>query len=326
MNRRNETLRAVRAAAQVLASSARSNRTSFDIVGAITERGIPLVFRPLDRLWGAFISSGSGTGGIIVNNRLGLAGQRFTLAHELGHLLLGHQSSLDETVSFEGRYASRSRAVEEVAADAFASELLASGHLVIECAERHGWGKDELRQPENVYQLSLRLGISYQAACWGLVTAKVLRRAEAEQLQAEPVTDLKRALAPEGPMANSGSDVWALTRSDTDSFLEAQPDDLFAVHLEDHASAGYTWSLVKAETEAEIVGESQAAHSDRVYGKPSARVVYVRFNAPGMHRLAFEHTRPWSGAALDLIEINIDDHGKERGGLPRRAKLDALAP
>lgn len=177
MNRRNEIRRAARAAGQILASSARSNRTSFDIVGAITERGIPLVFRPLDRLWGAFISSGSGTGGIIVNNRLGLAAQRFTLVHELGHLLLGHQSSLDETVGFQGRHASGSRAVEEVAADAFASELLASSYLVLECAERHGWSKDELRQPENVYQLSLRLGISYQAACWGLVTAMVLRRA-----------------------------------------------------------------------------------------------------------------------------------------------------
>ncbi len=182
-----------------------------------------------------------------------------------------------------------------------------------------------MRQPEIIYQLSLRLGINYQAACWSLVTAKVLRRAEAEQLQAGPVTDLKRALAPEGLMVNSGSDVWALTRSDTDCFLEAQPEDLFAVHLEDHASAGYTWSLVEAGTDAEIVGESQAAHSGGVYGKPSARVVYVRFNAPGTHRLAFEHTRPWNGAALDLIEINIDDRGKERGGLPRRAKLDALA-
>lgn len=325
MNRRNETRRAARAAAQVLASSSRNNRTSFDIVGAITARGIPLVFRPLDRIWGAFISSGNGTGGIIVNNHLGLAAQRFTLAHELGHLLLGHPSSLDETVGFQGRHASRSRAVEEVAADAFASELLASKHLVIECVERHGWNKDELRQPGNIYQLALRLGINYQAACWGLVTANILRRAEAEQLQAGPVMDLKRALAPEGLMANSWSDVWALTRSDTDSFLEAQPDDLFAVHLEDIASACYTWSLVEAGMDVEIVGELQAAHSDRVYGKPSARVVYVRFNAPGTHRLALEHTRQWTGAALDRIEIHIDDHGKERGGLPRRAKLDALA-
>lgn len=91
------------------------------------------------------------------------------------------------------------------------------------------------------------------------------------------------------------------------------------------AFAGYTWSLVEAGANAEIVGELQAAHSDRVYGKPSARLIYIRFNAPGTHRLAFQHARPWSGAALDLIEFNIDDHGKERGGLPRRAKLDALA-
>ena len=52
MNRRNETLRAVREAAKILASSAKSDRTSFDIVGVITKREIPLVFRPLDHLWG----------------------------------------------------------------------------------------------------------------------------------------------------------------------------------------------------------------------------------------------------------------------------------
>ena len=324
MNRRDETLRAVKEAAQLLASSGKSNRTSFDIVGAITQRGIPLFFRPLDHLWGAFVAADRGTGGIIVTNRLGSAVQRFTLAHELGHLLLGHQSSLDETVGFAGRYASKSRETEEVVADTFASELLASRQLLIESARRHDWNKQKLHQPENIYQLSLRLGISYQAACWGLVTAKVLTGADAERFQAKSVKDLKHTLAPAELITNSWADVWTLTRGDTDTFLEAGPDDLFAVHLEDHASAGYIWRPVGTGANAEIVSGSPI-DSDPVYGKPSARVVYVRFNAPGTHRLAFEHTRPWSGATLDQIEIKIDGHGKETGGLARRAKLDALA-
>ena len=324
MNRRNETLRAVKEAAKVLASSAKGDRTSFDIVGAITKRGIPLVFRPLDHLWGAVVPAGEGARGIMVTSRLGLAVQRFTLAHELGHLLLGHESSLDETVGFVGRHASKSRAVEEVAADTFASELLAPKQLMMESATRHGWKKRDLHQPHNIYQLSLRLGVSYQAACWGLVTAKVVTRTEAGQLEAKPVKDLKRALAPDELITNSWADVWTLTRGDADTFLEAGPDDLFAVHLADHASAGYLWRLLDTGANAEIVGE-RTIDADPVYGKPSARVVYVRFNAPGTHRLAFEHTRPWSGATLDQIEIKIDGHGKETGGFARRAKLDALA-
>lgn len=324
MNKRDETLRAVSKAADVLATSPNGNRTSFDIIGAITERGIPLFFRPLDHLLGAFVPAGKEAGGIIVTSCRGLAIQRFTLAHEFGHFLLGHQPSLDETVEFAGRHASGSRVAQELAADTFASELLAAKHLMVESAKRHGWSKEKLHQPDNIYQLSLRLGVSYQAACWGLVTSDVLTRSGAKRLQETPVKDLKHALAPGTLIANSRADVWALTRGDAGTFLEAGPNDLFAVHLEDNVSAGYLWSLVDTGANAEIVDErpSDLAH---VYGRASTRVVYVRFNAPGTHRLAFEHTRPWSGATLDQIEIKIDGHGRETVGLARRAKVDALA-
>ena len=323
MNRRNEASRAVRVAAQILASSAKSNRTSFDIVGAITTRGIPLVFRPLDRLWGAFIATGGRTAGIIVNSRLGLAVQRFTLAHELGHLLLGHQSSLDETVGFAGRHWATSRAAAEVAADTFALELLASRQLVMEAAKRHDWNRQKLRQPDIIYQLSLHLGITYQATCWGLVTARVLTVAEAKRLHAKPLKELKRALAPKGLITDSWADVWTLTAGDAGTFIEAGPDDLFAVQLQDRAFAGYVWTFHDTGVDAEIVNEGPAG-SDQMYGRPLTRVVYVRFRSPGTHRLAFKHTRPWSGATLDHIEIHVDAHGKESEGLPRRTKLDAL--
>lgn len=57
MNKRDETLRAVTKAVEVLDQAPKGNRTSFDIIGAITERDIPLFFRPLDHLWGAFVGS-----------------------------------------------------------------------------------------------------------------------------------------------------------------------------------------------------------------------------------------------------------------------------
>ena len=323
MTRREEILRAVSQAATVHAESREGQRTSFDVIGAVAERNIPLLFRPLDKLWGAFITVNDQERGIIVTTKLGLPVQRFTVAHELGHLMLGHGTSLDETIDFAGRNAPASRPKQEAAADTFASELLAPRSLLLASAQRHGWTKDKLHQPENIYQLSLRLGISYQAACWALATCKVLTRPEADRLRTTTVKELKRALAPAALVENSWADVWALTAADSDTFLEAGPDDLFAVHVNDHASAGYLWRLVDGNANTEVVDEHPPDLND-AYGARSSRILYVRFRAPGVHHLVFEHMRPWSRATLARIEIDIDGHGKEREGWARRTRIDAL--
>ena len=323
MTRRAEILRAVGEAATVFSESSSGARTSFDVIGAVADRGIPLLFRPLDKLWGAFITVNDQARGIIVTTKLGLPVQRFTVAHELAHLLLGHRTSLDQTVGFAGRHAPVSRPAHEAAADTFASELLAPKRLLLASAKRHGWTKDKLHQPENVYQLSLRLGISHQAACWALVTSGVLTKLEARQLQDTPVKTLKQELAPAELITNSWADVWALTAADRETFLEAGPDDLFAVHVQDHASAGYVWRLVDVDGDVDIVGE-RPPDLDHAYGARSSRVSYVRFKAPGVHHLVFEHLRPWSRAKLDRIRIDIDGYGKEREGWARRTRIDVL--
>ena len=323
MTRRAEVLRAVGEAATVFAESPTGTRTSFDVIGAVAARTIPLLFRPLDKLWGAFITVNEEERGILVTTKLGLPAQRFTLAHELGHMLLGHRTSLDRTVEFAGRYAPASRPAQEAAADAFASELLAPKRLLLASARRHGWTRGELHRPATIYQLSLRLGIGFQATCWALVTAGTLTRNEAAQLQATSVEELKRALAPTRSITDSRVDVWALTEADSETFLEAGSDDLFAVHVQDHSSAGYVWRLAGANAETEIVGELPPS-PERPYGARSGRVLYVRFRAPGVHRLIFEHVRPWSRATLARIEIEIDGHGRERGGWARRTRCEVL--
>ena len=324
MNRRDEILRAVAEAAKILDEFPTGDRASFDIIGAVIRLKIPLLFRPLKHLLGAIIAANGGVRGIMVTTQRDLHVQRFTLAHELGHFLLGHALSLDQEIEYAGRNASGSRPTKEAAADTFASELLGSKKLILESAKRHHWTKDALHQPDNIYQLSLRLGISYQAACWALVTSKILNRNEAEKILGFPVKDRKHALVPGELITNPWANVWALNKADTGTFLEAGPDDLFAVHVQDHASAGYIWQLVDSGASAEIVGE-QSTIPDRAYGEHSSRVVYVQFSAPGVHRLAFEHIRPWSGAALDQIEIEIDDYGKEHSGFARRVRFGALA-
>ena len=322
MTRRESILSAVSQAATLLDEAPVGARTSIDIIGAVVKLDIPLMFRPLDRLWGACLTVNREQRGIMVTTKLGLSVQRFTIAHELGHVLLGHESSFDETIGFAGRNAPRSRPPDEVAADTFASELLAPKNLVRASAQRHGWEKEKLRQAENIYQLALRLGISYEAACWALTTWDVLTRPEATNLKRMPVKKLKHALAPESLITNPWADVWDLTPADSGTFLEAGPDDLFVLHVQDHASAGYVWRLVDAKEEAEIIDE-RCAEFKHSYGEQSERVLYVRFRTSGMHRLVFEHIRPWSRETLAKIEIEVDGYGKECDGWARRAKPDA---
>ena len=106
MNRREEILRATTEAAKLIAEHPTGKRSSFDIIGVVTELGIPLLFRPLNNLLGAVVAFNGGVRGIMITTQRDLHVQRFTLAHELGHVLLGHTLSLDETIDLAGRNAS----------------------------------------------------------------------------------------------------------------------------------------------------------------------------------------------------------------------------
>jgi hypothetical protein len=63
----------------------------------------------------------------------------------------------------------------------------------------------------------------------------------------------------------------------------------------------------------------------QLYGDPTSRVVFISFEVPGVHRLAFAHRRPWNKETLAHIDISIDSYGKEIGGIPRRERQLALA-
>src|SRR5215470_4133178 len=67
---------------------------SVDVFSATLGLNLPLILRPLDGLLGAYIPEP--ISGMLVTTRRPLSIQRFTAAHELGHLRLGHLPSLDD--------------------------------------------------------------------------------------------------------------------------------------------------------------------------------------------------------------------------------------
>ena len=133
-----------------------------DVFRLIDERKILLIFQKLSGLLGAFMHYQRT--GILVTTERTLSIQRFTAAHELGHAVLNHSVGVDDssilarTPFGRGRYDPK-----EMAADAFASMLLMPEFLINAIAARQKWGPVAIRRPEIVYQMSLRLGVSYEA-------------------------------------------------------------------------------------------------------------------------------------------------------------------
>jgi hypothetical protein len=72
----------------------RSGGGRIDVFGAIAKLGATLMFQPLDKLLGAFLPGDEV--GVLITTKRPLPVQRFTGAHELGHLYMRHEPSLDD--------------------------------------------------------------------------------------------------------------------------------------------------------------------------------------------------------------------------------------
>lgn len=323
-SRRERILQAAGEAARILNKFPLGRRTGFDIVRAVTDLGFPIIFRPTKDLLGATVAVGVDSQGILVTTNRNLAIQRFTLAHELGHIRLGHKMRFHLLDDEEDRPISdESNPLEEDAAEEFASGLLASRQNISRIANAQNWVASQIRDPATIYQLSLRLGISFKATCWALARCKILSPESARRLAlGTEVSKLKTALASPYSLPDSWADVWRLTEGDVGSFLECGPNDLFAVVVRDSSSSGFLWELEESAQDFEVVLEKTDITAS--YGADSSRLLLLRCKAPGNHRLGIEHRRPWSGERLSGIEISIVNFGKEIEGLPRQVRQEML--
>lgn len=101
--------------------------------------------------------------------------QRFTLAHELGHDVLGHRQRVDAAQDVFGR----PRDPDEVAANYFAGAFLAPRTAVRNWADRH---PDHPHDLELVVRAGAFFGVSAQTARIRLERAGVLRPGESKRL------------------------------------------------------------------------------------------------------------------------------------------------
>ncbi len=217
--------------------------TRIDAERIASASDVVVMYRKLELLLGGFLRE-EGTPGIIVNWDRPRGLVHMTCAHELGHFALGHESATDITVDVP-----KSAALVERTANQFAYALLAPSWLVAQTMRQQHWGRDSLRNPSVVYQLSLRLGMSYKAMVWSLNRLGHLTVNEALGIaDVQPVT-LKRDLLGGNDPAGTRNDIWLLTDADRDRILEPGVGDQLIFDLPNHVGSGHLWSIDDAQSE-----------------------------------------------------------------------------
>lgn len=297
-----------------------------DVFGAINTLDLPLLLRPLEGLLGAYLSDP--VPGVLVTTKRPMAVQRFTAAHELGHYSLNHLPSLDD----ESILRRMPMAIEpaedfqEVEADSFAVEFMMPRWLIQWHAARQGWTQADFRRSNRVYQLSLRLGASYEAACWTLVRYRMITAALARELLETKPRDLKAALLGDYRPESYRGDVWHLTERDAGTRIDGSRKDLFVLRLKEHSSGGYLWNIDQlAASGFAIVGDSTESLDDEGVGGPVVRRVTAAPGEGSRGSFQLDERRPWeTEEPLSRLELDFDLTGPEEAGLSRAERRRLL--
>lgn len=325
---RNGTLGAARLHQRLhLREEIQAKGGSVDVFGAIHEIELPLLLRPLNGLLGLFLREP--TPGILVTTERPMSVQRFTAAHELGHYELKHQPSLDDETILR-RSPPQAAAVtgfQEVEANAFAAEFLMPRWLIAWHCERHGWTAQNFRRPSLVYQLSLRLGTSYEATCWTLARFKFITENLARELLQTPPREMKVALLRNYQPLDYRGDVWLLTQRDAGTRIDGSRNDLFVLRLEEHSGSGYLWDMDKLKESgfAIVRDDREAKDAEEVGGAVIRRVTAA---SPESHKgqVFVEERRPWQpNPPLASFKVDFDLTGPEEEGLSRAERRSLLA-
>lgn len=211
-----------------------------DVFALIEELGIFLLFEDLDDVLGFCLPHPKS--GIMVTTRRSSDLQRYTGAHELGHNYMEHRGSVDTKIMYRGTYASTQVPFEETAAEAFAAECLAPLWLIVDHLKRQKWTpKGHLRNYAVVYQLSLRLGISYEATCIALFTNDLINKSTLAELQKHQPAVAKREALAGTSLCAGHADVWRLTLADTGLRLPCNSDDIFILELPTGSPGAPVW-------------------------------------------------------------------------------------
>ena len=194
--------------------------------------------------------------------------------------------------------------------------------LIAAHLRRQGWGRQQVQQPDIVYQLSLRLGASYSATCWALLSQSFLDRANVERLvKVEPKVSKQRAV-PDITPEDWHRDVWLVSEKDRGAKMLGSPADLIVLALDEHVAGGYTWDVdVIAQAGMVVERDGRVTPDETRIGGPVQRRLVLQ--GEGKKHLHLEERRAWdkSQPSRNSFDIDLTLVGREPEGIPRSGRV-----
>jgi len=141
---------------------------------AAKQIGLLVVLRPFEarRVAGLHVYRKDGDIAIaVINNSDTKARQRFTLAHEIAHNIFDREETILDDLSTGG--------LREVRANCFAGEFLLPQAAIANWRPKRPWTES----PQDIAELALHYGVSYEAALYRLKSADRLSKVDVANLK-----------------------------------------------------------------------------------------------------------------------------------------------
>jgi Zn-dependent peptidase ImmA (M78 family) len=267
----------------------------------------------------------------LITTQRSLSIQRFTAAHELGHFMLDHLPSLDDEnvlrrMALPNASAMFGPNMQEVEADAFAVAFLMPRWLIHWHCTRQGWRARDLSVPVVVYQLSLRLGTSYEATTWTLQRLNLVSDPIGRALRNTQPRALKVELLREYTPIDYRGDVWLLTERDGGTRIAGSRNDHFVLRLNEHSGGGYLWNIDELRASGfAVVRDDRESLDHEGIGNPTTRNVTAALEQAQRGQLSLSESRPWQPSdPITQLTFNYDFTGPEEEGLSRAERRHLL--
>lgn len=295
---------------------------SVDVFDAIERAGLVLAFFPLEKASGAYVAERDGHPGVLVNSLHPLSRQRYTAAHELGHHVMGHGTLVDPDQPLH-RTAQRGASRQEKEAEAFAGWFLMPKPLV----ERQltDMGIQRPQEPEELYELALRLGASYEATAWHLVDLKRYSPVQARAMLATKPRQVKLKLAEGQPPDSLRNDVWPLDISASGREITVREGDRIIVRLRERPALGEEWEPTEVPVGLRLEEETVEPPDDLLATAPADRPV----GSPLVHTFVLTAAGAEASSLINMVVSNVGDPSTDftlrlRVEMPKRGVSERL--